>query len=66
MGTAIVPLVVQKLTDPKNFFALQLYDTLQPEADKAAIVHIDPEDDAMLEGEQGRAARTVQQWVSTL
>lgn len=66
MGTAIVPLIVQKLTNPRNFFALQLYDTLQPEVDKTAIVHIDPEDDAMLEGEQGRAARTVERWVSSL
>ena len=66
MGTGILPLVVEKLTDPKNFFALQLYDSLQLKGEKAMIVHIDPEDDTMMEGEQGRAARTVEQWVSRL
>ena len=44
--------------DSKEFVALMKMGT--------AIVHIDPEDDAMLEGEQGRAARTVEQWVSSL
>ena len=66
MGTSILPLVVEKLTDPKNFFALQLYDSLQLKSEKAMIVHIDPDDVAMLEGEQGRAVRTVEQWVSSL
>ena len=66
MGSGILPLVVEKLTDPKNFFALQLYDSLQLKREKAMIVHIDPEDETMMEGEQGRAARTVEQWVSSL
>ena len=66
MGTDILPLVVQKLTEPKNFFALQLYDSLQSKGEKDTIVHINPEDDTMLEGEQGRAAQTVEQWVSSL
>ena len=64
MGTEILPLVVNKLTKEENFFALQLYDALQP--DVRSIVSIDPEDAAILEGEQGRAARTVEQWITNL
>ena len=64
MGADILPLVVEKLTDPDNFFALQLYDALQPEA--MSVVHIDPEDDAIFEGEQGRAERTVERWIANL
>ena len=54
----------RNLPTQKIFFALQLYDALQPEA--MSIVHIDPEDDAILEGEQGRAERTVERWIANL
>lgn len=63
MGTEILPLVVNKLVDPENFFTLQLYDTIQPEA--MSVVHINSDDDAILEGEQGRARRTVVRWIAS-
>jgi hypothetical protein len=58
MGPAILPLVVEKLADPENFMALQLYDAIQP--NEHLIVQYGPEDERILEGEQGRARRVVQ------
>jgi hypothetical protein len=60
LGPAILPLVVEKLADPENFLALQLYDALQP-SDKL-LVQFEPDDERILEGEQGRAHRVVQAW----
>jgi hypothetical protein len=60
LGPAILPLVVEKLADPENFLALQLYDALQPS--EKLLVHFEPDDERILEGEQGRARRVVQAW----
>jgi hypothetical protein len=60
LGPAILPLVVAKLADPENFFALQLYDAMQP--DENLVVHFEPDDERILEGEQGRARRVVNAW----
>jgi hypothetical protein len=60
MGPAIIPLVVESLADPENFFALQLYDAIQP--NDQLLVQYEPEDERILEGEQGRAQRVVQAW----
>ena len=60
MGPAILPLVIEKLADPENFFALQLYDAMQP--NERLVVHFSSEDERILEGEQGRARRAVQAW----
>ena len=62
MGPAILPLVVEKLANPENFLALQLYDAIQP--DEHLIVQYGPEDERILEGEQGRARRVVQTWLT--
>jgi hypothetical protein len=62
MGPRIIPLVVEKLTDPENFLALQLYDAIQP--DEKLVVHFEPDDERILEGEQGRARRVVQTWLA--
>jgi len=62
LGPVILPLVVEKLADPDNFFALQLYDALQPDIN--LLVQFDADDERILEGEQGRARRLVQHWVS--
>ena len=62
MGPTILPLVVEKLADPEIFMALQLYDTIQP--DEHLIVQYGPEDERILEGEQGRARRVVQTWLT--
>ncbi len=60
LGPAILPLVVEQLADSENFFALELYDALQ--SDEKLIVQFDPDDERVLEGEQGRAQRVVQAW----
>lgn len=62
LGPEILPLVVAELTDPENFMALQLYDAIQP--DQRQIVQFAPEDERILEGEQGRARRVVQAWLA--
>ncbi|MFH0893431.1 MAG: hypothetical protein V2A54_03255 [Bacteroidota bacterium] len=57
MGEKIVPLVIQKLMDEENFFALQLYERLQKQPN--LLIEHNVNDDIILEGEQGRAFRTV-------
>jgi hypothetical protein len=61
MGDAIIPLVVNELIQPDNFIALQLYDRLQNEP--RLLVEHSAEDDLILEGEQGRAHRTVRTYI---
>lgn len=60
LGARILPLVIEALANPENFLALQLYDAMQP--NERLIVHIAPDDERILEGEQGRARRVVQTW----
>lgn len=60
LGPAILPLVVEKLADPENFLALQLYDAIQP--NDQLVIHFEPDDERILEGEQGRARRVVKAW----
>jgi hypothetical protein len=60
LGPIVIPLVIEKLADPENFLALQLYDSVQ--SNERLIVQYEPEDERILEGEQGRAARVVQGW----
>jgi hypothetical protein len=60
LGPRIVPLVVEKLADPENFMALQLYDAIQPS--EKLLVQYGADDERILEGEQGRARRVVQAW----
>ncbi|HEV3258849.1 MAG TPA: hypothetical protein VG013_18405 [Gemmataceae bacterium] len=60
LGPAILPLVVEQLADPENFLALQLYDAIQP--NEKLLVQFEPDDERILEGEQGRAQRVVQAW----
>lgn len=59
-GPVVLPLVIEKLADPDNFLALQLYDAMQ--ADENLLVQYEPEDERVVEGEQGRARRVVQAW----
>jgi hypothetical protein len=60
MGPAIIPFVVESLAEPENFFALQLYDAIQP--NDQLLVQYEADDERILEGEQGRARRVVQSW----
>ncbi len=64
LGKEIIPAVVEKLVDPENFFALQLYDALQPE--HHMVVTTDLDTDQVFEGEQGRSRRTVERYASSL
>lgn len=60
LGPTTLPMIVASLADPANFFALQLYDSLQSDPNRR--VHYDSNDERVMEGEQGRARRTVQVW----
>ena len=63
LGDQIVPLLIEKLLDPNNFYVLQIYDAIQPES--VSVVAMEPDEtELILEGEQGRARRTVQRWLS--
>jgi hypothetical protein len=60
LGSEIMPLLMEKLTDPDEFFALQVVDRLiRPEF----VVSKEIDDPAILLGEQGRAIATVKQWI---
>jgi hypothetical protein len=62
LGPEILPLLMEKLTDPDEFFALVAVDRLvRPELQ--VIRELD--DEAVLLGEQGRAIETVQRWVAS-
>jgi hypothetical protein len=60
MGPEILPAVAEKLADPENFFALQLFEALQPGEED--VVAIDPRSERIMEGEQGRAVRTAERY----
>ncbi|HEV2818417.1 MAG TPA: hypothetical protein VGW40_14490 [Allosphingosinicella sp.] len=64
LGPAILPAVAEKLADPANFFALQLFEALQP--GKEYLIAIDPRASEIMEGEQGRAARTAEAFARRL
>ena len=60
LGPDVIPLLVEALSEPENFFALQLYDAIQP--DSRLLIQYEPGDERIVEGEQGRARRAVQVW----
>lgn len=60
LGPKILPLVIERLAEPDNFMALQLYDALQ--SNEKMLVQFGADDERILEGEQGRARRVVQAW----
>jgi hypothetical protein len=60
LGPKIFPLLVEKLTDPDEFFALVAVDRLA--GSDLRISHA-VDDEAVLWGEQGRAIETVRQWI---
>lgn len=60
LGPEVLPLLIEKLADPANFLALQLYDAMQ--SDDNLLVQYEPDDERIVEGEQGRARRVVQAW----
>jgi hypothetical protein len=62
MGKEILPLLVNKLMDESNFLALPAFEKL---ADKKLVISIDARDEKVLEGEQGRAYRTVKLYLGS-
>ncbi len=63
MGPTILPLIIGSLSDPDNFFALQLYDSIQ--SNSRLILQFNSDDQRILEGEQGRARRVVQVYLDS-
>src|SRR5260370_14091773 len=62
LAPEIIPLLMEKLLDPAEFFALQAVDRLiRPEF----VVCQEADEPAVLFGEQGRAIETVKQWIRT-
>jgi hypothetical protein len=60
LGPEVLPLLMEKLTDPDEFFTLVAVDRLAgPELHISHAV----DDEAVLLGEQGRAIETVQRWI---
>lgn len=62
MGKEILPLLAQKMMDESNFMALTAFEKL---ASKKLIVRIDSNDEKVQEGEQGRAYRTVKNYLES-
>lgn len=62
LGPQVLPLVVAKLAEPNEFFALQLYDTLVGSG--SLRVDVEPEDERIFDGEQGRAEQVVKRWLA--
>src|SRR5262249_46232164 len=60
LGPAVLPLVIERLANPENFLALQLYDAMHQ--NERLLVQFEPDDERILEGEQGRARRVVHAW----
>ncbi len=63
LGKTIVPLLVNKLMDESNFLALSAFEQL---AGKRLMIAINADDETVLEGEQGRAYRTVKNYLTTM
>jgi hypothetical protein len=60
LGAPVVPLLMERLLDDSQFFALQAVQRL---VDPALVFHPEPDDPAVLGGEQHRARETVRRWV---
>jgi hypothetical protein len=63
LGKDILPLLAIKMTDDSNFLALPAFE--QVAKDKKLIIRIDAADERILEGEQGRAYRTVKNYIGS-
>jgi hypothetical protein len=62
LGPQIIPLLMERLTNPDEFFALQAVDRLsRPEF----VISDHPDDPALLLGEQARAIETIRHWIRT-
>ena len=64
LGKEVVPLLAGKLMDEANFLALPAFEELVD--NKKLIIRINASDEKVLEGEQGRAFRTVKKYLAGL
>jgi hypothetical protein len=64
MGEVIIPLIMQKLIEKENFFALQLYAKIQPNSELIAEHNLFSEN--FLSGEQGLANKNLQLYLQSL
>ncbi|HEX4876417.1 MAG TPA: hypothetical protein VFV31_07065 [Chitinophagaceae bacterium] len=64
MGNDILPLLAKKLMDEKNFMALPAFEKIA--ANKKWKITIDAKSELVLEGEQGRAYRTLKNYLASL
>lgn len=64
MGKDILPLLAKKLMDESNFMALPAFEKLA--ANKKLVIRINAKSEQVLEGEQGRAFRTVKNYLAGL
>jgi len=61
LGPDILPLLMEKLSDPNEFFALQAVERLAP---TELFITVELDDPQVLRGEQGRAHDVVTRWLS--
>jgi hypothetical protein len=61
LGSRIVPLLIDKIAHPEEFFALQVYEVLQPDWP----VNIEADGKPVFESEQVKAKRAVKDWFRT-
>jgi hypothetical protein len=61
MGTESIPLVIEALAEPDNFFAISLYERLQQ--DTRLCAKINPNSPEVLQGEQSRAIQVIRKWL---
>ena len=61
LGESSIPLIINKLKNPKNHKALILYDAIQNRSDMR--IEYTKGDFQVFEGEQSRAARSVKKWL---
>jgi hypothetical protein len=64
LGKEILPLLASKMMDETNFLALPAFEELAN--NKKLIIRINPADEKVLEGEQGRSFRTVKNYLASL
>ena len=55
MGSQVIPLIIERLMEPSNFYLLVLYEAVQKDSSKIAKYHIG--------GEQNRAIKCVKKWL---
>ncbi len=64
LGSDMVPLLIEKLVDPKNTLALQLYDEIQTE--RYLQIPLGSSEEVILKGEEFRAEEVVRLFLSSL